>query len=382
MRTLERLRTFPLALLACVLVGRAGAAETAARLDEVAAKSAELVWVEAKKLSMVGQGWQDTKADYDRLPARAEELVRKAVWDLSRHTAGVAVLFETDATAIHSRWSLTSDRLAMPHMAATGVSGLDLYVRDEANHWRWLACGQPSNPSNEQKLVSGVPPAERSYMLYLPLYNGIKSLEIGVPRGNKIVASQVLQRHQRKPIVFYGTSITQGACASRPGMAHTAILGRQFDREVINLGFSGNGRMEPEVVKLIAELNAAAFVLDCLPNMDPAGVLARTEPCIQILRESNPKTPILLIEDRTFADAYLVGSKAESNSTNRIALQRVFEKLINQGDQNLYYLAGDRLLGDDNEATVDSSHPTDLGFVRQAEAIDKVLARILPSKAD
>ncbi len=324
-----------------------------------------------------GQGFSDTKADYDRLPARAEGVVREPVWNLSRHSAGIAVPFVTDATTIHVRWKLTSDRLAMPHMPATGVSGIDLYVRDDQGQWRWLACGQPTEQTNTKRLVTGIPEGERTYLMYLPLYNGVAKVEIGIPKDSTLAAAPARPPELQKPIVFYGTSITHGASASRPGMAHPAILGRRFDRPVINLGFSGNGRMETEVVELMAQIDAAVYVIDCLPNITAADVLERTKPCVEIIRRAHPETPILLVEDRSYSDSFLVTGKRERNESSREALRKVYDELKAAGDPNLYYLAGEHLLGDDNEGTVDSSHPTDLGFMRQADAMAEVLEPIL-----
>ncbi len=339
-----------------------------------------ILWYDLRLLPIEGQGWTETKADYDRLPARAEGKIRKAVWDLSRHSAGMAVRFVTDATAIHARWALTSPRLAMPHMAATGVSGLDLYVRDATGQWRWLACAQPTKQTNRVNLVSDIPSGERTYMLYLPLYNGVSSVEIGIPEGSFLAAARPRPEVLRKPIVFYGTSITHGACASRPGMVHTAILGRRFNRPVINLGFSGNGRLETEVVEFIAEIDAAVYVIDCLPNLSAEQVTARTGPCVEILRAAHPDTPILLVEDRSYANAHLLTGKRERNETSRRALRKVYEELKAAGDKHLHYLQGEHLLGDDSEGTVDSSHPTDLGFMRQASAFAEVLGPILPRR--
>ncbi len=338
-------------------------------------------WFDIRKLAVEGQGFPDTKAPFDRLPARAEKTVRSAVWNLSRHSAGISVRFVTDATVLRCRWSLISANLAMPHMPATGVSGVDLYARDDAGRWRWVACGRPTKQTNEVTLVSGIPPGTREFQLYLPLYNGVSSVEIGVPAAAAIAPGPPRPEGFVKPIVFYGTSITHGACASRPGMPHPAILGRWFDRPVINLGFSGNGRMEPEVVRLIAEIDAAVFVLDCLPNMTAADVTARTKPCVDILRAAHPHTPIVLVEDRSYADSWLVPGKRERNRSSRAALKKVFAELQQAGVRNLYYVDGDALLGDDNEATVDSSHPTDLGFVRQATVFAKTLRPLLPEPA-
>src|SRR6185503_14185573 len=117
----------------------------------------------------------------------------------------------------------------------------------------------------------------------------------------------------RKPIVFYGTSITQGGCASRTGMVHTAIIGRRFERPVINLGFSGSGKMDPSVVELLAELDPAVYVIDCLPNLNATGVTERTAPLVRMLRKARPATPILLVEDRSYANAPVNESAHKAN---------------------------------------------------------------------
>jgi hypothetical protein len=110
-------------------------------------------------------------------------------------------------------------------------------------------------------------------------------------------------------------------------------------------------------------------------------VAARTKPCVEILRKARPETPIILVEDRSYSDSFLVTAKRERNRTSREALRKAYEELKAAGDENLYYLGGEQLLGDDNEGTVDSSHPTDLGFLRQADAFSEVLAPILESAA-
>lgn len=342
-------------------------------------------WFDLRVLDLEGQAWSETKAPFDRLPAKAEKKVRDAVWGLSRHSTGLCVRFETNAGSIKAKWSLTSTNLAMPHMPATGVSGLDLYVRSEDGFWRWLANGRPTAQSNEATLASNLPPRRmptdsREFLLYLPLYNGVSSVEIGLPADAKLVKAERYRNEDgsmRKPIVFYGTSITQGGCASRPGMVHTAILQRRLEYPVVNLGFSGNGKMEMEVVELIAEIDASCYVIDCLPNLEPREVAERTEPLVRKLRESRPKTPILLVEDRSYSDSFLVTSKRERNEYSRHALHSAHARLVGDGVEGLFYLDGDFLLGADNEGTVDSSHPTDLGFFRQADAFEQVLRPIL-----
>lgn len=338
-----------------------------------------LIWYDVRLLGLEGQGWSaDLKSPFDRLPAKAEGKVTDSVWGLSHHSAGLAVRFVSDARTIHARWTLISPNLGMPHMPATGVSGLDLYVKDAANNWRWLAIGQPKAQTNSVSLVGGLPAGEREYLLYLPLYNGVTNVELGIDKGAYLATAEPRAEARRKPIVFYGTSITQGGCASRPGMVHTAILGRRLNYPVINLGFSGSGRMEPAMADLLAEIDPAVYVLDCLPNMDANLVTERLVPFVQKLRAARPETPILLVEDRTYSNSFLVSSSRERNATNRAALEKAYQKLVQEGVKHLGYLHGEKLLGTDGEDTVDSSHPTDLGFLRHADAFQPALLQLLP----
>lgn len=334
-------------------------------------------WYDVRPLGLEGQGWTDLKAPFDRLPAKAEKTARPPVWGLSRNSTGLCVRFVTDATTIHARWTLTGKNLAMPHMPATGVSGLDLYVKTAAGKWQWVANGRPTAETNTAQLASGLPAGEKEYILYFPLYNGVSSVEIGLPKGTSLKKADDRPKGKDKPIVFYGTSITQGGCASRPGMVHTAIIGRKLDRPVINLGFSGNGTLDPDMADLMGELDASVFVLDCIPNLNAAQVAERTEPFVKALRKARPNTPILLVEDRTYANAPVLPGVAKRNADSRAANKKAFDALVAAGDKNLYYLTGDKLIGDDGEGTVDGSHPTDLGFMRQADAFIEALAPIL-----
>lgn len=333
----------------------------------------ELKWYDAKELTIEGKAFADTIDFYDRLPARAQGAVPEPVWNLSRDSAGICVRFTSDAQTLYARWTLKKENLAMDHMPATGVSGLDLYVLVEGG-WRWLAVGRPASADNEVELCAGLPEGEREYMLYLPLYNGVKAVSVGVPARAKLVASSP---RVAKPIVFYGTSITQGGCASRTGTCHTAFLGRSLDWPVVNLGFSGNGRMEKALAELLAEIDAAAYVIDCLPNMHGELVGERAPELVRVLRAARPDTPIVLVEDRTYADGFLRTDRAEANRKNRAALKKVYADLQGEGARGLHYVEGASLLGADGEDTVDGSHPTDLGFKRQADALYPVLKALL-----
>lgn len=146
---------------------------------------------------------------------------------------------------------------------------------------------------------------------------------------------------------------------------------------MINLGFSGNGKMDPEVAALIAELDVAAYVIDCLPNMDGKLVAERTEPLVNTLRKAHPDTPIILVEDRTYGQAFLLEGPRKHNEDNRAALRKAYEALVAAGDKHLAYVLGDKMLSPDGDDMVDGSHPTDLGFVHQADAMQPVLEGVL-----
>jgi hypothetical protein len=342
------------------------------------ARQESLEWRDVKEWGVEGKGWKDTARYFDRFPVKAEKSIPAAVWNLSRHSAGMLVRFATDASAIHARWSLLNPSLAIPHMPATGVSGLDLYARDEQSRDRWLAVGKPTQQKMEAKLAGGIDPLpdrrRRLYTVYLPLYNGTEALEIGV--DPKASFESVAPR-QEKPMVFYGTSILHGACASRPGMAFPAILGRRFGKPTINLGFSGNGKMEPEVGALLAELNPSLYAIDCLPNMSPEQVAERTEPLIRQLRKARPESPILLVEDRSFTASPFLRGAREGHAARRAAFRKCYDRLVAGGEKGLGYLEGEALLGDDGEGATDGSHPNDLGMVRYADAYEKEIQRLL-----
>jgi len=370
-----------LAVLVPALPSRAQDTGTSAieKLDSnFAAKdtSGEWLWYNAENMVVEGKGWTDTERFYDRLPARAAGTVPKPVWSLSRHSAGICVRFVTDSTKISARWKVLNADLAMPHMPATGVSGLDLYVKDNGV-WRWIGNGRPTGQETEALLAGNIPEGSHEYLVYLPLYNGTESLEIGVTPEASIAKGPARPSGKDKPLFFYGTSITHGGCASRPGMAYPAILGRRLDRPVINMGFSGNGKMEAELEALLAEVDAAVYILDCLPNLSPELVTERVEPFVIALRAARPDTPIVLVENISYqAGAFLPGSKAAYTDKNA-ALRAAYERLTEKGIQGLHYLPGETLLGSDGDATVDGTHPTDLGFQRMADAMEPVLRKIL-----
>lgn len=381
-----KLRSILLCIVLCALMTlgahgaqKKGKAGGIAKLDPAMAASQaikeKVSWHDVTQWGVEGREWgeQSRLRYFDRLPADAQKTVTPAVWSLSRDSAGMMARFKTDATVIYVHYKVNKANLAMPHMPATGVSGVDLYARDAAGKWRWVNVTKPATQEVRTEVIRGLAPGEREFAAYLPLYNGVESLEIGVPEGAKFEGLAP----RPKPIVFYGTSITHGACASRPGMVHTAILGRRFDMPVVNLGFSGNGRMDKAVGDYLAQVDAAVFVIDCLPNMSPPDVTAKCAPLVKQLRAARPQTPIILVEDRRFTNSWITPDKEKFHDQNHAALRAAFEGLKKEGVAKLYYIGGDHLYGDDADGATDASHANDLGFMRQADVFEPVIREAL-----
>jgi len=330
-------------------------------------------WIDIREFAIEGKAFSDTERHFDRWPARAKGVVPDAVWQLSRHSAGIAARFVTDANQISARWSLLHERLEMGHMPSTGVSGIDLYTRFEGR-WRWLGIGVPSKfPTNEAALNAHTSPGKREMLMYLPLYNGADDVFVGIPEGATIEQPPAWTGIKAKPICFYGTSILHGGCASRPGLAYPAQISRALDHPHYNFGFSGNGRCEAEVARLLAELDPIAYLIDPLPNMTADVVTERMDTFLDILRDARPTTPIVLVENITYQSAYAIPVRYERYTAANAVLRDIFAKRVATGDKNLYLVPGDKLLGDDSEGTVDGTHPNDLGFYRMAQVIGEAL---------
>ncbi|MBL9215395.1 MAG: SGNH/GDSL hydrolase family protein [Opitutaceae bacterium] len=335
-----------------------------------------LRWHDVREWPVEGRAWpeQPRQSWFDRLPASAEAAVSANIWRLSHDTAGMLVRFRTDATVLWVDYTLRLDRLSPVYSTAIGASGVDLYARDGGGKLRWVSVSRPEGRVVRQQLFSDPRPGLHEYVLYLPLYNGVERCVIGVPPTATI---EPVAPPAAKPIVVYGTSITQGAGASRPGMVYPAILGRRLERPVVNLGFSGNGKLDLALGDLMAQIDAAVYLIDCLPNLTAAEVRAKCGPFVRRLRAARPETPIVLAEDRRWTNSWFIPRYDDEHSDNHAALRECYAALQAEGITGLHYIPGDALYGDDAEASVDGSHPSDLGSFRQAAVFEPVLRAAL-----
>lgn len=353
-------------------------------LISVLCQAQQLEWYNPEKAGFnVMQGQilpsEQRECIYHRLPVRFKDSVRSRVWNLSKMSAGETICFSTDSRTIKVKYTLSRGH-SMAHMPATGVSGMDLYTRDKDGKEVWLK----ANYSFKDTCVYTYGPIElensddryHSYTLYLPLYNEVSFLEIGVDEGAKF---RFEIPSQSRPVVAYGTSICQGACASRPAMAWTNILQRRLDRTVVNLGFSGNCMMEKEVIDILAEVDAAIYIFDGMPNLFavPAPSLQDTlVKAVRRLREKRPDTPIVLTDHCGYPHGKAVKKAREEEKHALESLEAAYKQLLDEGIDGLYRLRYEDI-GMQAEMTVEGIHMSDYGMTAYADAYESLLKKIL-----
>lgn len=340
------------------------------------ASAQNVVYTDASVFPLYGKVSEQTNERYERLPSSLEGVSREPVWYLGRHSAGLFIRFRSNSTSIHARWESTFNN-TMTHMTDTGTKGLDLYALVDGE-WRHVCSAQPQGKKSERCIIANMDPVEREYMLYLSLYDGVKSLEIGVDEGSMLDLPAVDRPSREKPVVMYGTSILQGGCANRPGMAHTNIIGRRLDREVINLGFSGNALLDMEIAELMAQVeDPGLYVLDYVPNASAQAIDEVGEQFFRIIRDAHPEVPVVFIEDVIFPHTIFDNKILEEVTKKNVAQKRLFKKLKQSGEKRIYYISAEGMIGDDGEATVDAIHFTDLGAMRYVDHVLPVIKRAL-----
>lgn len=340
---------------------------------------AQIVYHNAADFPLLGKAVETTKMRYERFPDSLKYISRSPLWNLSRNSAGLAIRFRSNSTRIALKWeNLTGNR--MNHMTDTGVRGLDLYCWEGDEGWRFVNSARPNNnvkKNNQAVIIANMKPKEREYLLYLPLYDGLVSLQIGIDSLSTIQQPILRYPVREKPVVFYGTSILQGGCASRPGMAHTNIISRRLNRECINLGFSGNAFLDPEVAEIMAETDAGAFVLDFVPNASVEQMKERMETFYYTIRSKHPDTPVIFIEDPIFTHTRYDEKIANEVRRKNETLNEIFKHLKEQGERNITLVSSKDMLGTDGEATVDGIHFTDLGMMRYADLICPIIEKAI-----
>ena len=343
-----------------------------------AAAEPEWNWYERDALPLEGRAFKDTGDRYfRRLPARAKDAVNSQIWHMSRNPTGMYIRFRTDADRLAIRWKLSNGNAADPLIPGAGLLGVDVYRLDAQTN-KWIFVGNKRYWGNRRD----APPGETEFswrpgeagLIYLPTRAVLDDFKVGVPAG-KTLQPFPHADPAAKPVVHYGTSIVHGGCASRPGLTFTAIAGRELDRPYVNLGFSGNGRMEKALVPFLAEIDAAVYVVDCTWNMNADMVKTNAVPFLRALRAARPTVPILLCEGCTVAARHPADDE----------VRRVYETLKTEDPAlwgNLFYFSSAGMLEPgDRESTHDFCHPNDIGMRRMGPAYAKRIREVLDATA-
>ncbi len=336
-----------------------------------------LRWIAPANLEVDGLPWYaENKGELYRLPVRSQDKFPQAVWNLAKSPSGARLRFRTDSTAVAVRLEYPSPP-DMRNMHAFGQTGVDLYV--DGAYWGTAIADRDAKPGKVYEHVyfdlHSQARRRREIAIYLSLYKPVKVLGVGVDPDAKVEAAKPFAA--TKPVVFYGTSITQGGCASHSGTSYQAILGRMLNVDFVNLGFSGAGKGEPDVARAVAEIDASAFVLDFAQNNPTIESLREVyAPFLETLRAKHPDTPILVITPIFSArEAQATDTRLEAM---RAHIRQVASSRIAAGDGHIQIVEGTDLLGSTRaDGLVDGTHPNDLGFEWMAEGLAPRLRKML-----
>ena len=319
------------------------------------------------------------KENYRRLPREISTKVSEGVDVLCRNTAGGRVRFKTDSSYIAVKVFVPSVNL-MPHMALAGSLGFDVYERKDGEYthistllpgWGMEAINNIEKNGYYDCLVEFKEKRMRDITINFPLYNDVNDVFIGVEKTAKLLSGD--EYTNNKIVVYYGSSITQGGCASRPGNCYSHILSRRFDNDFYNMGFSGNAKGEDEIANYIADLNMDIFVYDYDHNApNPEHLLKTHEKMFKIIREKHPQIPIIILS----SPRYYPDSEFDER---REIIRKTYNNALENGDKNVWFIEGNKIydfLGRDS-CTVDRSHPHDLGFMCMAEEIGKIMGKVI-----
>jgi len=329
-------------------------------------------------MHLAGFAWFAKDRVYNRLPRNYAKPFRPDVEYLATNTAGGQIRFRTDSPQVSLRVKLTEPH-AMDHMPATGEAGFDCYVGEPRAQQFVGTTRFDRSQDHYESIVMSAPEREmRNITLNFPLYKGVEEVLVGLAPDAQILPPPPYA--DERPVVVYGTSITQGGCANRPGMLHTNILSRWSNRPYINLGFSGNGKGDPEVAEAMAEISTpAGYVLDYEANAGQEGLENTLVNVIATLRAAHPETPILVVSRPRFAGEFINPEGVRSREKARDFQRDTVARLTAAGDANLFFHDGADQYHEKDwfECTVDGVHATDLGFYRMAETLLPVLNTIL-----
>ena len=326
--------------------------------------------IDARTLRIINRGWDDCHLAFSRLPSSFQSSFNSSAWSCSMHSAGVAVRFATNSRTIGVKYSLWANA-HMNHQAPTGTKGMDLYILNDGKEWRHVNTIRPEDRKNQEGDFNvNLDGSMHEFMIYLPLYDGVTEMFVKIDEGATITKGNYDAIDPNKRVVMYGTSILQGGCASRTGMSPTAILSRMLNAEVINLAFSGGGKMELTAAQKIATIpNVSAFVVDPVPNCDDIMCRDLTYNFVKTLRDAHPGVPVIMVEGPMYPYSWHNSYFKSYLPLKNKYFHDNYLKLLEDDPSNLYYVTCDNLDGIEDDGTVDGIHLTDLGFKYYADKL-------------
>ena len=332
---------------------------------------------DATKFQIINKGWDNTTEPYTRLLQQYMDSCREEQQWLYNHSSGIAVRFATNSKRIAAQYNLKNN-FHMQHMAMTGIKGTDLYyLNEERNVWEHVNTARPQEKnfkadSIQSKLyVENLDGEMHEYMIYLPLYDGINWLQIGVDSTAELTMPRVENPRRMGKIVIYGTSIQQGGCASRTGMVPSAMIQREYNLECVNLSTSGNARMDFYIAEAMASIeDAICYVVDPVPNCTKDRCDTATYDFIKILRTLRPEVPIIMVEGIMYPYTRHNSFHAEYLPQKNECFRRGYEQHLAENPKGLYYMTHDGQVGPEMEGTVDGVHLTDYGFRAYADLLE------------
>ena len=384
-------------------------------INYVRADKPALRYVDAREFRIINHGWPDsgsvhTLSSYTRIPTYLKDSIRQELWDRGLNSAGIGIRFATNSKRIGIRYNLHSN-FHMAHMADTGIKGTDLYIwveeegkkssflrsasddrqsrarssrsskssKSSSGHWAYVNTNRPSKDSIQSKVyVENMDGEMHECLIYLPLYDGVNWMEIGVDSDAVLTQPMLDNPRQKMRIVNYGTSIMHGGCASRTGMAATNIMQRELNVEMVNLGVSGEGKLVYPMARAMAEMDdVIAYIIDPVPNCTQMMCDTLTYDFIRIIRSARPRVPIIMVEGPMYPYAKFDSYFRDYLPAKNEAFRKNYERLKAEGDENLYYVTCEGLTGPDEEGTVDGIHLTDLGFRAYADKLEQVIREVV-----
>ncbi|WP_143715713.1 SGNH/GDSL hydrolase family protein [Pedobacter heparinus] len=341
------------------------------RSTRLLAQTDSIVYTNASSLYMSGKLF-NTANPYQRIDTAKYPTLPAPVKRLLTHSAGLAICFSSNSTSISAKWCINKP-LSYSNMTTINSQGLNLYVQNKGK-WQFAGVAKPDNKKCAQAvIVENMAKGEKKFMLYLPTYNELSSLEIGVAPGSSIKSTANVFK---KRIAVYGSSVTQGASASRSGLAYPAMLSRHFGYDFINIGMSGSAKMEPAVVAMVNDVEADAYLLDCIPNASVQQIKDRTLNMVVAIQKAHPGKPIILLNsisrEQGFVDVKM-GAKVLAQNK---AVDSIANILLTRHTRDFYFIDVKDFFGDDHEASTDYAHPNDLGNYRFVQKLQPIIAAI------